>query len=265
MKLIVENWNKFVSEGIEDNKHNLKYYAFDWDDNILFMPTKIILLDKSGQEVGMGSEDFAEFRGMIGKEEFDYEGHIIKDYAPNAFRYFRPEADKTFIKDAIKATHLGPSWEDFVECLNSASIFAIITARGHSPSAMKRAVYELIIRNKDGINSGDVYKNIQKYNKIFKKGDRDGSIQSYLDLCKFYPVSHPKLAGSMGKPEEAKKQALREFAEYCKDFNQGKVIKLGFSDDDPRNIEVISKDWVEPMDGVDMTVIYTGKQHGEKK
>ena len=69
----------------------------------------------------------------------------------------------------------------------------------------------------------------------------------------------------MGKPEEAKKLALREFAQYCKDFNQGKVIKLGFSDDDPKNIEVISKDWVEPMGGVDMTIIYTGKQHGEKK
>ena len=59
MKLIVENWNKFVSEGIEDEKHNLKYYAFDWDDNILFMPTKIIVLDKAGKEVGMSSEDFA--------------------------------------------------------------------------------------------------------------------------------------------------------------------------------------------------------------
>jgi hypothetical protein len=263
MKLFVENWNRFVQEGIEDKKHNLKYYAFDWDDNIAFMPTKIILLDKSGKEVRMGSEDFAHYRGQIGKEEFDYEGHIIKDFAPNAFRNFRPEADKTFIKDAINVSHFGPSWDDFVECLNSASIFAIITARGHSPGAIKHAIYQLIIRNVNGIDSGEVYRSIRKYNEIFKKGNRDGSIKGYLDLCKFYPVSNPKLAGSMGKPEEAKKQALREFAEYCKEFNQGKVIKLGFSDDDPKNIEVISKDWVEPMDGVDMKIIYTGKQHGE--
>ena len=264
MKLIVENWNKFVSEGIEDEKHNLKYYAFDWDDNILFMPTKIIVLDKAGKEVGMSSEDFAAHRAKIGQEEFDYEGHVIKDYAPNAFRYFRPQADRKFIKDAIEADHLGPSWESFKECLNSASIFAIITARGHSPAAIKRAVYELIIRNKDGINSAEVYKNIRKYNEIFKRGDRDGSIQNYLNLCKFYPVSNPKFAGSMGKPEEAKKLALRKFAEYCSDFNQGRVIKLGFSDDDPKNIDVITKDWVEPMDNVDMTIIYTGKQHGEE-
>jgi len=39
---------------------SLKYYAFDWDDNIMVMPTKIMVLDENGNEVGMSTEDFAE-------------------------------------------------------------------------------------------------------------------------------------------------------------------------------------------------------------
>ena len=43
----------------------MKYYAFDWDDNIAIMPTKIVLEDKDGDEVGMSTEDFAEYREHI--------------------------------------------------------------------------------------------------------------------------------------------------------------------------------------------------------
>ena len=80
---------KILKEGITDEgTPDMKYYAFDWDDNLLFMPTKIFLLDDSGQEVEMGSQDFAEHRSKIGKEKFNYKGSIIKDFAPNAFRNF---------------------------------------------------------------------------------------------------------------------------------------------------------------------------------
>jgi hypothetical protein len=58
----------------------MKYYAFDWDDNIMNMPTKIILKDDDGDEVGMSTEDFAEYRTEIGKEDFEYEGHKIVGY-----------------------------------------------------------------------------------------------------------------------------------------------------------------------------------------
>ena len=103
MKLIHENWLKYVSEGMEGDEHNFKYYAFDWDDNLVEMPTKIVLLDKSGEEVMMGTEDFAHYRGMIGKEEFDYDGVIIKNFAPNPFRNFRVVGDHQFLKDINKA------------------------------------------------------------------------------------------------------------------------------------------------------------------
>ncbi len=45
---------KEYTEGFQsESTPDMKYYAFDWDDNIVHMPTKIIVLDDSGNEVGM--------------------------------------------------------------------------------------------------------------------------------------------------------------------------------------------------------------------
>ena len=49
-----------INEGISpEGTPNSKYYEFDWDDNIVSMPTKIILKNDKGDEVGMSTEDFA--------------------------------------------------------------------------------------------------------------------------------------------------------------------------------------------------------------
>ena len=50
----------------------VKYYSFDWDDNLMYMPTKIYLLNDKGNKVGMTTKDFAEFRDMVGKKLFKY-------------------------------------------------------------------------------------------------------------------------------------------------------------------------------------------------
>ena len=66
---------RVINEIIDDeNSPIMKYYAFDWDDNLMFMPTKIYLKDKNGKSVGMSTEDFAEHRTDIGKNDFKYEG-----------------------------------------------------------------------------------------------------------------------------------------------------------------------------------------------
>ena len=69
-KIIRRNLNN-LREGIEEGQPDLKYYAFDWDDNIVIMPTQIMLQSEQGGEVGMSTEDFAEYRQKIGKEPFD--------------------------------------------------------------------------------------------------------------------------------------------------------------------------------------------------
>ena len=126
-------------EGFKDNTPDLRYYAFDWDDNIVYMPTKIMVKNDKGQEMGMSTEDFAKYRSLIGVDDFNYEGERIVGYAENPFKHFRTEGDKRFIIDAMLAEP-GPSWGDFVECINNGSIFSIITASGHTPRVIKEAV-----------------------------------------------------------------------------------------------------------------------------
>lgn len=240
-----------ISEGISDiGTPDLKYYAFDWDDNILEMPTKIILMDSDGQEVGMSTEDFADYRSMISTEEFQYDGKTIVGYADNPFRNFRVEGDKQFIIDSLLAKP-GPSWDDFVECINGGSIFSIITARGHTPSVLKESVFNMIITNHMGIDMNQVTENLKKYREIVGEEKMSGNelINYYLDLCRFYPVTYGE--GSAANPEEGKIKALREFINYVKsisieigkkaffknDVKNNFVPNIGFSDDDPKNIE----------------------------
>ena len=70
------------------NKPVLHYAAFDWDDNILNMPTEIIVQTNDGEEVGMTTADFAVYRSKIGKEDFEYKGKNITSFAEEPFRNF---------------------------------------------------------------------------------------------------------------------------------------------------------------------------------
>jgi hypothetical protein len=264
-----------VSEGItEAGTPDMKYYAFDWDDNIMNMPTKIILKNNDGEEVGMSTEDFAHYRSMIGKEEFKYEGNIIVGFGENAFRNFGVEGDKKFIIDSMTAP-TGPAWSDFVEAINNGSIFAIITARGHTPSVLREACYNLILSNRDGISFTELLRNLEKYRDIAGfQGNQDKMeiLNEYLDLCKFYPVSYGE--GSATSPEEGKINAMKEFMSHIKEVstNIGKKAffkndvsnnfipepTLGFSDDDVRNVETMKKHFENEPDNILQTYSTAG-------
>lgn len=246
-------FQKNLQEGFDpEGSPDLKYYAFDWDDNIVTMPTQIIVLSYDDEEVGISTEDFAEFRTMIGNEPFEYKGKTIVGYAPDPYRNFKVTGDDQFIVDSMIATP-GPSWNDFVECINGGSIFSIITARGHTPSVMRDAVYNYIVSDHNGIDKEELITNLKKYRELAAEdiGDNQTLINQYLDLCKFYPVTFGE--GSASNPEEGKIKALREFINYVKEMSLklGKkaffkndvknyfVPQIGFSDDDPRNVEKI--------------------------
>ena len=231
----------------------LKYYAFDWDDNLVHMPTKIILLDIDGNEILMSTEDFATYRSKIGKEDFTYKNKIIRDYAPNPFRFFGIKGDKDFLIDAMKAK-IGPAWGDFKEAINNGSIFAIITARGHNPEVLKQAVYNYINSNFEGISKKELVKNLKKYRDFAgeeKMSDSD-LIWSYLELNKYNPVSFG-VENEAANPEEAKVIAMANFVNYVKAMastlqkiafiKKGVANKfipkkptIGFSDDDEKNV-----------------------------
>jgi hypothetical protein len=248
MKSIFEG---FTEEGTPD----LKYYAFDWDDNIMYMPTKIILKDKEGNEVGMGTHDFAKYRTMVGKEEFDYKGHTIVNFADDPFRNFGVKGDKEFVIGSLIGK-TGPAWDDFVEAINGGSIFAIITARGHNPNTIKTAIRQLIDGEVNGISKKELVKNLRKYRDQIKglpteKLSDEKLIDLYMDMNQYSPVTYGE--GSATNPEEGKVSAMKKFISYVRkqsqllqqdvemidDISNRFIPKIGFSDDDERNLQAM--------------------------
>jgi hypothetical protein len=255
---------KKLIEGItKEGTPDLKYYAFDWDDNIMMMPTKIMVLSENDEEVGMSTEDFREHRHQVGVEPFNYKGTKIVGYTPVPYIYFtdNPKSNSRFIVDAMTSP-VGPAWNDFVECINGGSIFSIITARGHSPETLKTAVANLIKKNHMGIDSSNLARSLKLYRNIGNEPSVDNKkyklsnteLNEYLDMCIFEPVTYGK--GSAANPEEEKKVAMRKFISYCKEMasiigKSGAIFKddvanneiipiIGFSDDDPGNVKAIS-------------------------
>jgi len=219
----------------------------------------------------MSTEDFADYRTEIGNQPFEYNDHTIVGFADEPFRYFRDKGDKQFIVDAMLAKP-GPAWPDFVEAINNGSIFSIVTARGHNPNVLKQGVYNYIVSNTNGINSNELIKNLEKYRDLADEEEISKSemIKEYLDMCRFYPVSFGE--GSATNPEEGKIKALKEFVQYVKDvskriqkkaFLKNKISnyfvpKVGFSDDDVRNVDVVKKHFEQDPENIIKTYSTAG-------
>ena len=274
---------KVFTEGFKiEGTPDLKYYAFDWDDNIVHMPTKILVKDESGNEVGMSTDDFAEFRHQIGKEPFNYKGNTIVGYSNSPFRNFRTDGDKDFLVDSMRAKK-GPAFDDFREAINNGSIFAIITARGHNPNTIKEAIYNYIIEGFNGIDKDELIKNLKKYRSFVGEDEMSDEelIKSYLELNKYHPVSFGDDQGAVN-PEEAKVEAMEAFVNYIKAMaavlNKRAFLKkdisnkfnpdnlsIGFSDDDPKNIEVMQKHFKNKPDNIVKTYSTAGGVKQEVK
>lgn len=267
IKRLMEIMGVEVSEGFDDEGNpDFKYYAFDWDDNLMYMPTEIIVQSFGGQEIGMGTADFAEYRGLIGKENFDYKGHTITDFAENPFRNFGVAGNEQFVKDAMVAK-TGPSWNDFVECINGGSIFAIITARGHNPETLRDGVEAIVKDGKGGLSFESCVDSLKKYKGVIN-GDDEEMFQEYLDLCRFHPVSFGE--GSAANPEEEKIKALEGFIQHVNelseelkvtmelenDIKNNFVPMIGFSDDDLKNVENVKK-YLDDKGEDNVNVYYT--------
>ena len=265
-----------IHEGIDEKgTPDMKYYAFDWDDNVVHMPTKIMLKTEDGDEIGMSTDDFAEYRHQIGKEPFNYKGNIIVGYTDEPFKNFQTPGDKNFLIDAMRAK-LGPAFDDFREAINGGSIFSIITARGHKPNTLKQAVYNYIIDGFNGIDKDELVKNLKKYRDISGEEDMtdDELIKTYLDMNRFHPVSYNAPEGA-ANPEEAKVRAMDKFVDYVRELsqelNKRAFLKkdvsnnfipakptIGFSDDDIRNVEVMKKHFEDKPDNIVKTYSTAG-------
>jgi hypothetical protein len=248
---MIKKFGHFISESRESDY--LLYYAFDWDDNILNMPTKIHmdhLVNGEWVPTEVSTAEFAEVRNDKDNWRIDYNVAFIE------FRDQGERGDNAFLEDtktAISQGKLGPAWDDFIECLSNGSIFAIITARGHESGPMRKGI-EWIIDNvltEDQIYQ--MYNQLVKYSYIFGETNveyerilrgqpsQNKLVKLYLDSCEYVGVSSPSRGGSPDNPEKAKEDALLDFKAKVNDYakNVGISAKIGFSDDDLKNVKHI--------------------------
>lgn len=251
---------KIIKEEKKLNEIASRSYIFDWDDNILFMPTKI-KMDKNvngeWKPVDVSTEEFAHVRTSP-------EYRLRNNDAGVAFEDFR--LTDSFIQDtitAINAKSFAPSFQKFKEALIYGNRFAINTARGHKPEALMEGVKLFINMVLTDEEKRTMVSNIKKemskdsYYSKSKYLNDDQIIDLYLhEFGEYYPVSSEEFgkrfgletSGGAANPEHAKKVAIEHFtkkvlANVKKLVDSGYYTKvsIGFSDDDIRNVDASKK------------------------
>lgn len=211
-----------------------KGHSFDWDDNIINMPTKIHLekkVDGEWEDYDVSTEDFRHERHNI-----DGKNMRLKS---NAFEDFTTEIFINHTEDAIKNKEYGPSFEDFKEALINGSDFSIITARGVTKQTLIGGIKKLIDLTFSEDEKNQMRKNL---------GKRRMSLDSYIGRLILAAVSSQefkneyKSESGAENPETAKPLAFEKYVEKFvksklrKPSNERQGFKIGFSDDDKANL-----------------------------
>ena len=215
------------------------FYFFDFDDNVAYLSTPIILFHKeTGEEIAVGSGEFAHESRNIGKSG-KFENYFIDINDENgSFRYFRDKEftlsekkagiKQTFVADIEKALenadHVwkAPSWNCFYHATYNNRPVSVITARGHNPDTMKAGINRLV---------------------------RDGLLPHDPNYHTIYPVSNLQIRKELGdinltkNVAELKKDAIRASVLKAIDiYGYSPFHRFGMSDDDFKNIELISEE-----------------------
>lgn len=222
-----------------DRNHHLggrSFYFFDFDDNIAFLTTPLILFHKqTGHELLISSSDFAQNHQTIGASGVYMDYALDFDDVVGTFRQFRDVdihemerlSGKTqfFVKDVAEALGFpdfqwkGPSWECFYHAAFNQRPVSVITARGHKPQTIK-----------DGI-------------RMFVNHKVLPLEPNYLSV---FPVSHKATRLILGDEKlvqstaELKQSAIRASVEQAiETYGYNAHHRFGMSDDDPKNIQLI--------------------------
>lgn len=246
---------------------DLKYYIFDWDDNILHMPTRIHLERRLQDGTWVPHLVSTSLFAVIRNDTVHYrppDGEWAKAFSE--FRDFDGDDESTFLKDARTAidrllkgeTAPPPSFNTFKKSLIEGRIFAIVTARGHSSETLKRGVQLFIDRVLSPEERATMISNLRGYVISYDGADvndamsDDQILSYYLSLNKYHAVTSPQFeqlvedrAPSYSRSEARKQFAIRDFLEHLftiiERIGVHKPISVGFSDDDPANVRAVEE------------------------
>ncbi len=210
------------------------FYFFDFDDNVAHLQTKIVVFHKrTGAEVEVSTTDFPIVLKEMGAQGSEWELYEVRDIPSNgSFRNFRempkdqldgrPQPLVHDMLEAMQNPNLewrGPSWNFFAHAVNNNRPVAVITARGHHPHTIKRAVDLMVL---------------------------SGDLDAHPNYLSVYPVSHPDTRRELGDSDfklstaELKKIAIKSAvtdAFAC--YGENPYHRFGMSDDDPHNVALI--------------------------
>ena len=244
---------------------DLKYYIFDWDNNILHMPTKIYL------EKRTADDNWEPY--LVSTATFSIIRSDTKNYrAPDgdwdkAFVDFRDidiDDQNIFLRDTqiavdgvVNSNAEGaPSFYRFKQALIEGRILAIVTARGHSPEIIRQGVEYFIEKVLNSNEKQEMISNLRGYLQCYAPDEQKETDQEvldfYLSLNKYHGIMSPHFIEIMGlkstsspNTETGKQFAIHDFITHViniarrRDLN--KPISIGFSDDDVGNVQAIEE------------------------
>jgi len=241
----------------DDGGLKLRYYIFDWDDNVVHMPTRIWMEDEEGTPVPLSTAEFARRRGEPGLR-------LIGNDAKAAFREFNDEAGD-FAGDLRRAMDReawqGPAFSEFKQAVVEGRLFAIVTARSHREETLRKGVAGFIDAVLSAEERQDMLRSLREFNSLASTPiDDEEVVNEYLRLCHFVGVSSPDFQMSTGveHPEEGKRYAIRRFVEstlaiaeeaFSQKGREISSISFGMSDDDKKNVvavEALMRDELSP-------------------
>lgn len=212
------------------------FYFFDFDDNIAFLTTSLVLFHKiTGEELLLSSAEWALHHSSVGKSG-PYEHYEIRyDDETGSFRSFRDinisDVEKLtgkkqlFVQDVLEALKLpdlqwkGPSWDCFYHASFNQRPISIITARGHNSETIQEGVREFV---------------------------RAGYLPTEPSYLSIYAVSNKEVRRHLedhaftASAAELKQRAIRASVEKAiETYGYSPHHRFGMSDDDPKNIQLV--------------------------
>lgn len=220
----------------KDRNHHLggrSFYFFDFDDNVAFLKTPMILFNKqTGEPFEISSGEYARELSSIGirgpykdfEIRYDESFRHFRDHHPQELEKLGREF-QLFLHDIGAVLDLpdlhwkGPSWSCFYHATFNQRPLSVITARGHAPETIIRGI-ELFVES--------------------------GHLPHSPNFLSVFPVSHLPTREKLGdhglksSVAELKKAAIRASVQSALDvYGYNPHHRFGMSDDDPKNIQMI--------------------------
>lgn len=209
----------------------VSFYFFDFDDNIMFLGTRILVRNTETREVReLSTGDFANVHPLLGKAGkwedwamFDGSYGYFRDIPPDQLEPGEEQYFARDVREAIAAegdTWQAPAWKLFAYACEEQRPVSIVTARGHSPETLKAGVRVLV---EQGLIAREPH-----YHTIFPVGNDDIRREQLDD---------PDLEATT--PRLKKRAIIQSVEKALEIYGQEPEHRFGMSDDDPENVSLI--------------------------